>query len=90
MNRMISITLINIPKPNNMPKRILCLIAILAIFVFSSTNAQTNKTVTEYLSVPGPIVLNQNSFNLAWSSHPSANYYKQEYIPVKDNVEKLR
>jgi hypothetical protein len=61
-------------------------IAILAVFAMSFI---AGPTVTEYLSVPGPIVLNKNSFNLAWSSHPSANYYKQEYIPAKEHIEKF-
>jgi len=68
------------------PKR---LIAILALFIVSTAVGQTNKKVTEYLNVPGPILLNKNSFNLTWTSHPSIAYYKQEYITAKDNVEKF-
>ena len=55
-----------------------------------SSYAQTGKAVTEYLAVPGPIVLNKESFGLVWSSHPSATYYKQEYIGSKDKVEKFK
>ena len=45
---------------------------------------------TEYLNVPGPIILNKESFNLAWSSHPSSNYYKQEYVRSSDKIEKFK
>ncbi|AQX06880.1 hypothetical protein ATB99_10950 [Elizabethkingia meningoseptica] len=34
----------------------------------------------DYLSVPGPVKFNQASWNLSWTSHPSDNYYKQEYL----------
>ncbi|HEX2683349.1 MAG TPA: hypothetical protein VHL77_05435 [Ferruginibacter sp.] len=46
-------------------------------------------SVTDYLGVPGPIVLNKVSYNLAWSAHPSAPYYKQEYIRASDKLEKF-
>ena len=51
---------------------------------------QSSKPITEYLNVPGPIVLIKDSFKLAWSSHPSSNYYKQEYIGSKDKLEKFK
>ncbi|MEP7236339.1 MAG: hypothetical protein ABI685_00675 [Ferruginibacter sp.] len=59
------------------------LIAIIA-------HGQNSKTVTEYLNVPGPITINNESFSLAWSSHPSATYYKQEYIGAKDKLEHFK
>jgi len=62
---------------------------ILVFFAVFLTNGQTNKAVTDYLNVPGPIVLNKSSFNLSWTSHTSANYYKQEYITPGDNIEKF-
>jgi len=55
-----------------------------------TTYGQGNKPITEYLNVPGPIILNKDSFKLAWSSHPSSNYYKQEYIGSKDKLEKFK
>ncbi len=42
----------------------------------------------DYLNVPGPIVLNKNTYNLTWSSHPSANYYKQEYLGAKEKIDR--
>lgn len=34
------------------------------------------------LSVPGPINFNAVSYRLSWSSHPTPDYYKQEYLPA--------
>lgn len=61
----------------------------LTALVTSIAYGQSTKPVTEYLNVPGPIVLKKDTFRLAWSAHPSTNYYKQEYIGVKDNLEKF-
>ncbi|OSZ79806.1 hypothetical protein CAP36_00640 [Chitinophagaceae bacterium IBVUCB2] len=63
-------------------------ITITALLTISFAGAQTKKGITEYLTVPGPIILNKNTFHLAWTSHPSANYYKQEYITAKDSIQK--
>lgn len=61
---------------------------LITLFSFVISFAQTGKT--DYLNVPGPIVLNKETFNLAWSSHPSPAYYKQEYIMAGDKVEKFK
>lgn len=39
------------------------------------------QTPTEYFSVGNPINYCGTDFSLAWSSHPQANYYLQEYLP---------
>jgi hypothetical protein len=39
------------------------------------------------LSVPGPINFDGTSYQLTWSSHPSAYYYKQEYLPAGQTSE---
>ncbi len=44
----------------------------------------------DYLNVPGPIDFNKASWHLSWSSHPSANYYKHEYLTAGDNVERFK
>lgn len=41
----------------------------------------------EALGIPGPIVFEQTAFELAWTSHPSDTYYKQEYLPAGEAVE---
>jgi len=44
--------------------------------------------VKDDLNVPGPISFDGQSYALAWSSHPSANYIKQEYLPKAQTVER--
>lgn len=61
---------------------------LFTVFSFTMSYAQSGKT--DYLNVPGPIVLNKETFNLAWSSHPSGAYYKQEYIMTGDKIEKFK
>jgi hypothetical protein len=39
------------------------------------------------LSVPGPINFDGTSYQLTWSSHPYAYYYKQEYLPAGQTSE---
>ena len=68
------------------------IISILLTMFFFTTIAygQTNKTATDYLSVPGPVVFEKISYNLSWSSHPNDVYYKQEYIAKGDVAEKFK
>ncbi|HEY8657741.1 MAG TPA: hypothetical protein VIL78_01815 [Hanamia sp.] len=56
----------------------------------TSVYAQTDKSSTDYLSVPGPISFEKTDYNLVWTSHPLDNYYKQEYIERGDSVEKFK
>ncbi|KKB80714.1 hypothetical protein VW29_16465 [Devosia limi DSM 17137] len=37
--------------------------------------------VTDYLGVPGPITFNGTDYALSWSSKPTPDYIKQEYLP---------
>ena len=46
--------------------------------------------VENYLNTPKLIKLNGTDFTLSWSSHPSENYYKQEYVPSDNVVEKYK
>lgn len=41
----------------------------------------------EMLGIPGPITFEGTEFELAWTSHPSPTYYKQEYVPAGEAVE---
>ena len=52
-------------------------------------NTETDKVVAveNYLNTPTQIKLNATNFILSWSSHPSENYYKQEYIPQNNELE---
>lgn len=50
---------------------------------------QTTKP-TEYLGVAGQISFDKTSYNLAWTSHPTDNYYKQEYLAKGNTIEKFK
>src|SRR5436190_10345290 len=73
-----------------MPLKPKAIITAFVTFITLLSHGQTSKVPVEYFSVPGPIVLNGDAFNLAWSTHPSPTYYKQEYIGAKDNLEKFK
>lgn len=62
------------------------LLFLVSVFLLSFTIGNTD--VKEYLSIPGPINFEKSNFNLAWSSNPNPNYFKQEYIPLGESVEK--
>ena len=52
-------------------------------------NTETDKVIAveNYLNTPTQIKLNGTDYTLSWSSHPSENYYKQEYIPQNNELE---
>lgn len=52
--------------------------------------AQSNNSPVDYLSVPGPLSFNNASYNLSWTSHPSAAYYKQEYLIKGDTAARFK
>ncbi len=58
--------------------------------IFNVTGqAQNGKKINEYLNVPGPITFGQKAYSLSWSSHPTAAFYKQEYLVKGDSAEKF-
>lgn len=58
---------------------------VLLTLVFCSFTAQ--QPAVDYLNVPGPLTFGGTAFHLAWSAHPSDNYYVQEYIPTGEKVD---
>jgi len=42
------------------------------------------------LSLPDSIAFNGESYRLSWSSHPTPNYYKQEYLPAGQTSERFQ
>lgn len=48
---------------------------------------EPTSSATDYLHVPGPISFKQKEYFLSWSSHPSENYYKHEYLPKGESAE---
>ncbi|PVY41879.1 hypothetical protein [Pontibacter virosus] len=65
------------------PLHLICLLAL----VISGFTINKSKP-TDYLNIPGPINFNETAFNLAWSSNPTPTYFKQEYIPAGEVVER--
>lgn len=59
------------------------------ILITLSCGKKTN-SIQDYLSTGKEIIFGNIKYNLAWSSHPSVNYYKQEYITEKDTLEKFK
>jgi len=55
--------------------------AALTLFLFAGTAARADDPAVDRLLVPGPITFGPDTYKLSWSSHPSTNYYKQEYLP---------
>lgn len=39
------------------------------------------------IGIPGPIGFEDAAFSLAWTSNPTATYFKQEYLPKGESVE---
>jgi len=61
--------------------------SILSIFLaLGALNLNTPQT-QNLLGVQGPILFEKTSFSLSWSSHPSATYYKHEYLAKGVNPE---
>ncbi len=58
------------------------------VLIYACSFCQTNKPVTNFLHIPAPISFLDKSYNLSWSSHPSAAYYKHEYITATDNPDR--
>ena len=43
----------------------------------------------DYLQVPGPIAFSGKTYYLGWSANPEKNYFKQEYIPEGQTLQKF-
>ncbi|HKS83906.1 MAG TPA: hypothetical protein VJR71_00360 [Pseudolabrys sp.] len=49
-----------------------------------------SETVAERLSLQETIAFNGESYRLSWSSHPTSDYYKQEYLPSGQTSERFQ
>lgn len=65
------------------------LVALVFCAIFSSLSLAA-EPVVERLGVPGPIRFGQTEFELAWSSNPSPELFKQEYLPAGQNAERYQ
>lgn len=48
----------------------------------------TVNDIIDYLSTGTELSFNSEKYDLAWSSHPNATYFKQEYLQKSDKLEK--
>ncbi len=72
-----------------MKKTLAFLLVLPALVLSTAVNGQTKKTVIDYLGLPGPVVFDSKTYTLGWSSHPTNNYYKQEYILVGEKLDRF-
>lgn len=56
-------------------------IAAAALLTLCSFAPATAQDVADHLGVPGPILVGDTDYALAWSSNPQPGYFKQEYLP---------
>ena len=61
---------------------------LVSLFLFLTLSLHAQDKVTDYFNIPGPIKIDNKTYNLAWSSHPNENYYKQEYLGSNEKIEK--
>ena len=57
------------------------------LLLLSGVSPASAQSVTDRLGVPGPVSFQGTEFALAWTSNPSPSYFKQEYVPVGEQVE---
>lgn len=60
------------------------LVAMLAVSTLGILSASAQE---DALGIPGPIEFEGVSFDLAWTSHPTPTFYKQEYLPAGESLE---
>lgn len=61
-----------------------CFAAILVVALGTATSALAQ---ADAVGIAGPISFEGTAFALAWTSHPSELYYKQEYLPAGQALE---
>jgi hypothetical protein len=64
------------------------LLLLLLVSILATGFSPKKEPVKDYLNIPGPISFNSTDFKLAWSSNPTATYFKQEYVPAGEVVER--
>lgn len=58
--------------------------------ILGNAGAARSDGAVDRLSIPDPIAFNGESYRLSWSSHPTASYYKQEYLPAGQTSERFQ
>ncbi|HMJ48101.1 MAG TPA: hypothetical protein VK498_12280, partial [Ferruginibacter sp.] len=60
------------------------------LFLLSFSFRNKSDEIKDSLNLPGPLTFNKTDYILAWSSHPTSNYYKQEYLPKGDDIDNYK
>jgi hypothetical protein len=75
-------------KPNLFMKPISFL--LLSGLITMTAFGQNNQKPVDRLGITGPVNFDNKAYILSWSSHPSANYYKQEYMQAGEDVNRYK
>lgn len=65
-------------------------VTLVLMVMFMLSASVSGQQVVDYLNCPGPLKIEEETYSLIWSSHPTDNYYKQEYLMKSDNLESYR
>ena len=65
----------------NQVRNFICLVLAGAYFAVTAPAFAQSPDPVDYLGIPGPIEFAGTQYHLAWSSRPSADYIKHEYLP---------
>lgn len=66
-------------------KKIIAYLLPVLFIITASFNRTKRDEVVNYLNTNETLTMNGQEYKLSWSSHPVSNYYKQEYVQVKEN-----
>lgn len=66
------------------------IISILCLLSIAAAQAQNTKAVADKPGVTGAVVFQKQAHHLVWTSHPTAAYYKHEYLSKGDSVERYK
>ncbi|WP_202840203.1 hypothetical protein [Luteimonas saliphila] len=67
-----------------------CWLALVLMLVAGAPVVARSAEPVERLSVPGPLRLDGQGYHFAWSSHPTPDFYKQEYLPAGQTLDRYR
>src|ERR1700739_4706208 len=63
---------------------------IIAFMSLAGFTSKPNDEVVNYFGIPASLDFGKLTYTLSWSSHPNDVYYKQEYIPKGNSVERYK
>lgn len=61
---------------------------VISLIISLSCLSLSAQSATEYFNVGNPIKYCGTKYYFAWSAHPQANYYLQEYLPQGESFER--